>query len=239
MPGRRAQDGRPARTTHEWVRTRLRSAIFAGDYPPGSKLVQTEIAEQLGISVTPVREAMRDLINEGLVDFDPHRAATVRAIDIADAIEVNELRLVLEPLAVRQAAEHITAEELETLRELEATMEATETHQDWLEANRDFHLAVIDAARSPRLAGILTNLRQISSFYLAAFARVGGVDHAKSARDHRDLIAALAAGDGDRASTIMASHLAQTDQLTAGLSASAPVENAPAGAGPVEAERAG
>lgn len=208
----------PLRTAHEWVRARLRDAIFTGEYPPGSRLVQTEIAEHLGTSVTPVREAMRDLVNEGLISADPHRAATVRPIDIDDAIEINELRLVLEPMAARRAAGRITPSRLDELRRLEAEMESADDNT-WLELNRRFHLTVIDAAGSPRLGAILVNLRQISTFYLAAYVRTTGVDRAKSAREHTRLIAALEAGDGELAEQVMAQHLAESGRLKAGLDA--------------------
>ncbi len=209
---RRATPG-PPRTAHQWVREQIREAIFTGTYPPGTRLVQGEIAERFGTSVTPVREAMRDLANEGLIDVDPHRAATVRAIDLDEAVEVNEMRLLLEPLAARRAAERITADELEALRATEHAMEAAPDHATWLELNRRFHLEVIEAARSPRLGDVLRTLRQISSFYLAALVRAQGGDREKSAREHGELLEALAVRDGDRAAAIMAHHLADADTL--------------------------
>ncbi|WP_298461594.1 GntR family transcriptional regulator [uncultured Cellulomonas sp.] len=218
------------------MRDRLRVAIFDGTYPPGAKLVQTEIAGRLGTSVTPVREAMRDLIAEGLISFDPHRAATVRALDVDEAIEIHELRLALEPIAARRAAERVTADDLDGLRALEQDMERAGDHQAWLEANRAFHLAVIDAARSPQLAAILENLRQISAFYLAALVRSSGGDRARSARDHRDLVEALAAHDGDRAAAIMTAHISDPttlrDRLSAGPGTAGPGTAGPETAGP-------
>ncbi len=210
---RRRGTSRPPRTAHQWVREQIREAIFAGTYPPGTRLVQGEIAERFGTSVTPVREAMRDLATEGLIDVDPHRAATVRAIDLDEATEINEMRLLLEPLAARRAAVRITAEEVEALRATERAMEAAPDHTGWLELNRRFHLEVIEAARSPRLGDILRTLRQVSSFYLAALVRAQGGDREKSAREHTQLIDALEAHDGERAAAIMARHLADAHTL--------------------------
>lgn len=207
-------------TAHAWVRDRIREAIFSGVYPPGTRLVQGEIAERFGTSVTPVREAMRDLANEGLIDVHPQRAATVREIDLDEAVEINEMRLLLEPLAARRTAERITPEELAALRRSEEEMEAAPDHPSWLEANRRFHLEVIAYARSPRLGEVLHNLRQISSFYLAALVRAQGGDREKSAREHRELLDAFERRDGERAAEIMAHHLADADLLRTRLAPS-------------------
>ena len=212
-------DDRPLRTAHEWVRDRLRRAIVAGVYPPGAKLVQTEIAARFGTSVTPVREAMRDLVNDGLIDFDPHRAARVREIDVADALEVNRLRLVLEPMAAHSAALNATPEEVQTIRLLADEAAATAEDEAWLEANRRFHLAIIAAAHSPRLEAILSNLRQISSFYLVAMVRTCGSVRQKSTGEHVALVDAIAAHDPDTASAVMSRHLAESSQLGEGLEA--------------------
>jgi DNA-binding GntR family transcriptional regulator len=206
-------------TAHVWVRERIREAIFSGVYPPGARLVQGEIAERFGTSVTPVREAMRDLANDGLIEVHPQRAATVRDVDLDEAVEINEMRLVLEPLAARRAAERITDAELAALRRSEQDMEAAPDHATWLELNRRFHLEVITYARSPRLGEVLRNLRQISSFYLAALVRAQGGDREKSAREHRELLDAFAQRDGERAAQIMLRHLADAHRLRERLGA--------------------
>ncbi|MFC0645216.1 GntR family transcriptional regulator [Cellulomonas phragmiteti] len=200
-------------TAHVWVRERIREAIFSGVYAPGARLVQGEIADRFGTSVTPVREAMRDLANDGLIEVHPQRAATVRDVDLDEAVEINEMRLLLEPLAARRAAERITEPELAALRRAEHEMEAAPDHATWLELNRRFHLEVIAYARSPRLGEVLRNLRQISSFYLAALVRAQGGDREKSAREHRELLDAFAQHDGDRAAEVMTRHLADAHLL--------------------------
>jgi len=200
-------------TAHVWVRERIREAIFSGVYPPGSRLVQGEIAERFGTSVTPVREAMRDLANDGLIAVHPQRAATVREVDLDEAVETNEMRLLLEPLAARRAAERMTPAELASLRRAEAAMEAAPDHPTWLELNRRFHLEVIECAHSPRLGEVLRSLREISSFYLAALVRAQGGDREKSAREHTALLDAFERRDGDAAAEIMAQHLADPHRL--------------------------
>jgi DNA-binding GntR family transcriptional regulator len=201
------------KTAHEWARDRLRHEIVTGVYPPGSPLKQTELAAALGTSVTPVREAMRDLVGEGLILVDPQRVARVRELDPEDAVEINEMRLRLEPLAARRAAERATPDDVERIRAL--AVEADEAPDDatWLHQNYEFHVAVIESAHSPRLAAMLVNLRNMSSFYLAAMVRTRGAGREKSSAEHLALVAAIAAGDADQAERLMRAHVLPTAQL--------------------------
>ena len=203
------------RTTHEWVRDNLRRAIVAGALAPGERLVQTDLAERMGVSVTPLREALRDLVGEGLVRLDPHRGATVREVDVDEAREVYELRLVLEPMAARLAAERATEEEIAAAERLQAAMDAETDPQRGLQLNQDFHLLLIDAARSPQLAGILRGLRAVSAIHLAAAAREGGYQVGTRNRDHHEILAALRRRDAEAAGRLMADHLTPTWQSPA------------------------
>lgn len=203
-------------TAHEWVRERLRRAIFAGDFPPGTRLVQTDIAAQLGVSVTPVREAMRDLINEGMISFDPHKAARVREVELDEAVEIHDLRMLLESEAVRKAAPLIQPDAIDELAWLQGAMEGPDVDDTtWLELNHRWHMIVIEAANSPRLAEILSNLRLISRFYLAVSLRAGGGNRDKSSRDHWDMIEAFRQGDAATAERIMKTHMPGSDELRA------------------------
>lgn len=207
-------DAAPPRTAHVWVRERLRQDILSGVYRPGHPLKQTELAAQLRVSVTPVREAMRDLATEGLVVVDPQRVARVRNLDPKEAREVNEIRLLLEPLAAKLAATHASPENVAAIRALAEESVAAETEVEWLDANRRFHMAVIESARAPLLVNILTNLRQISSIYLAAAVRTNDGVREKSKQEHLALAAAIAAGDGDEAARLIRDHLFPHDVLT-------------------------
>ena len=105
-------DVMPRQTAHEWVRESLRRDILNGLYSPGDPLKQTEIAARLDVSVTPVREAMRDLATEGIVVIDPQRVARVRSLHESEAREVNEIRALLEPLAAALLAVLVLGERL-------------------------------------------------------------------------------------------------------------------------------
>lgn len=200
-------------TAHEWVLERLRRGILTGELLPGARLVQTEIAEALGVSVTPVREAMRDLVNEGLIRLDPHKAAQVRDLDIEEAIEIYDLRQLLEPEAVRKATPLLTDAQIDELAWLQNAMEGDVESGTWLELNHRWHLLVSDAAASPRLSEILGSLRRVSRFYHAASLRAGNVDRSRSHAEHHAMIAAFRAGDAETATRIMAGHLPSSAEL--------------------------
>lgn len=206
-------DVMPRQTAHEWVRESLRRDILNGLYSPGDPLKQTEIAARLDVSVTPVREAMRDLATEGIVVIDPQRVARVRSLHESEAREVNEIRALLEPLAARLAAENASAESVASIRRLAEESAAADNDPDWLDANRRLHLAVIDSAEAPLLASILGNLRQISSIYLATAVRSQEGVREKSKLEHLALADAIERGDGAEAMRIMQSHLFSSDVM--------------------------
>jgi len=201
-----------AMTNRESVLARLRSEIYGGSRAPGSRLVQTELAREYGVSATPVREAMRDLVNEGLITATAHRAARVRELDPAEAVDINDLRLVLEPYAARQAAERISPAELAELEELHARMPGSEGSV-WVELNHRFHMIIIAATRNPTLIGVLTNLRNVSRFYFEAALRADGGDYAKRDREHQRIIAALRRRDAEEVEAIMATHFSSSVEL--------------------------
>lgn len=199
-------------TSREAALERLRREIYEGTRVPGSRVVQTDIAKEYGISATPVREAMRDLVNEGLLTVEPHRAARVRSLDPAEAVDINNLRLVLEPYAAFEAAPHISEGELEQLEALNAQM-TTATGREWIELNHRFHLVIIAATRNPTLVGVLTNLRHVSRFYFEAALRADGGDYAKRNRQHDELIACLRRRDAAAARDVMAAHFSSSEEL--------------------------
>lgn len=199
-------------TNRESVLARLRSEIYGGARAPGSRLVQTDLAREYGVSATPVREAMRDLVNEGLITAVAHRAARVRRLDPAEAVDINELRLLLEPYAARQAVERISADEIAELEDLHRRMSGVASG-DWVELNHRFHMVIIEATRNPTLVGILTNLRNVSRFYFEAALRADGGDYAKRDREHGRIIDCLRRRDADGIEATMAAHFSPSAEL--------------------------
>ncbi|MDW3178897.1 MAG: GntR family transcriptional regulator [Acidimicrobiia bacterium] len=199
-------------TAHVYVRETLRQDILNGVLPGGARLAQTDIAKQLGVSTTPVREALRDLASEGLVTIDPHRGGFVMELNREDVAEIYELRHHLEPMAVRFAVPLLTDEVIDRLDQLSEEMSETSHLSTWVELNREFHTSIYEASGRPRLLSIIGSLQDAS--VMAVGARLA---HASGVRDeanqeHADLVDAIRARDADEAARILQIHLDRTAQ---------------------------
>jgi len=200
----------PRRTTHQFVRETLRQAILSGALAGGTRLVQADVAAQLDVSTTPVREALRDLVADGLILFDPHRGAIVRELDMTELVEVYEIRKALEALAIRRAAERITDQQLAAAKVLQDKMDVETDSVAWADLNRQFHALLEDAAGSPRLVAITKSLQDTAAIYVAHSIKVEPKRIKAGNREHKALIAALRGRDGDRAAQVLVEHLDHT-----------------------------
>lgn len=198
------------RTAHELVRETLRRAILRGTVAGGTRLVQAEIAEQLGVSTTPVREALRDLATEGLIDLDAHRGATVHRLDVHELREIYWLRTLLEPGAMRRAAEGLEDGTLERVGQIQQRMDDETDVGLWADLNREFHGTLVAGLRLPRLRSILQGLQDGAAPYVGLLLQRVGDFTEQANGEHRELLDALAAQDGDRAAAITEHHLAGT-----------------------------
>src|ERR1700761_4610239 len=145
----------PSRTVA--VLEAIKHAILTGELRPGQALVETDLAEVLGVSKTPVREALKTLAGAGLVTMSPYRGATVRVIDGEQAYAIYDLRLMLEPEAVRRAAGRGGSWDAAG-----AALEGAEASPDEAQrslANREFHRALYLNCGNPLLVGVLDDLR--------------------------------------------------------------------------------
>lgn len=194
-------------TAHEFVRSVLRRAILNSELAGGTRLVQAEIAATLDVSTTPVREALRDLATEGLVQFDPHRGAIVAELSTDDVHDIYEIRMVLEPLAMRQAVPHLSETLLERLRGLHASMLDEPHSADWVDRNRVFHMAVYETAASPRLAAIIRNLQDASVMYIGASLKDKPSLRDEANHDHSEILEALENRDAEAAVAALTKHL--------------------------------
>lgn len=208
-------DRMPGRTVHERVREALRSSVVDGTLPSNFRLRQFDIAETLGVSVTPVREALRDLAAEGLVRMDAHRGAVVAQMSLDDFIEIRLLMESLERVWASLVVRRITDEELEQAAALQEEMAA---HPDrYLEINPAFHDLLTDAARAPRLAAMLASLRGNSQ---AVVRRAIGHDPDRvphAIEEHWELLEAVRARDADAAAAAMLDHFRPTWDLVEGI----------------------
>lgn len=203
--------------------TLLRAGIIEGRFPPGSRVTEQDIAAAANVSRTPVREAMRRLQAEGLLEFVPHQGAVVRTWSDKDAEEIFELRAVLESLAAKRAAGHATAEELVELRSTaeDQFREVEERKPGYLERvaniNDKFHRLLHAAARSERLSSILKSLSD-APLVFETFRDYSAEELNRSARHHLEIVRALEAGDGDWAASVMRSHVMAARHTLASIS---------------------
>lgn len=199
-----------SRTAHEYVLSTLRSAILGGSLAGGTRLVQTELAAQLEVSTTPVREALRDLATEGLVFFDPHRGAVVRTLDIEEVREIYELRITLEPLMVRRLIAQITDDELDRAFELARRMQSETNLSAWVDLNREFHAILSGADDGSRLAGILSSLRDSASAYVSLSLEARPQQVPDANEEHAELIRLYRTRDADAVAELTVRHLHST-----------------------------
>jgi DNA-binding GntR family transcriptional regulator len=205
-----ALGGIPRQTAHEQVLEQLRGAILGGALAPGTPLVLSELSTQLGVSRTPIREAIRDLAGEGLVDFDSYRSSMVHAPTLAEAQEVYGLRLVLEPLAVRRAIDRISDQQIERARRVHETMLQTSDLGAWVQLNRDFHAILLEPADSPRLLAMITSLRNAASIQVSLSIRAEVSQLDESNREHALILDAYDKRDADLAIDLTGRHLRST-----------------------------
>jgi DNA-binding GntR family transcriptional regulator len=209
------------RTAHESVTEALREAVLGGILPAGTRLVQAELAAQFGVSNTPVREAMRQLSVEGLIQFDSYRGATVRAPTLDEVREVYELRLLLEPVAMRKAVQLITVETLTQARDLQQEMARTTDVGPWVLLNRRFHGTLIAAARSPRLASIIAGLEDVATAQVALSIKADFRRLTDGNTEHQQILQAVENRDADQVVDLVSRHLRSTVQAVESLAQSA------------------
>jgi DNA-binding GntR family transcriptional regulator len=201
-----------ASTGGETVFLALRARIVSGELAANAVLREQALAEELGVSRTPVREALRRLAESGLVAFVPNRGATVVEWTMAQVRETYFVRAGLEGRAASLAAALITPTELDRLDALIDAMEPLLTAADdagieeLARLNAEFHRIVVGAARSPQLMTMTSSVGRVP-LMAGAFRRRGAVYRARSNHQHRDIVTALRTGDAVWAEVAMRSHI--------------------------------
>ncbi len=199
---------KPPETRFEGVVDTLREAILTGEYRPGERLVQDELAESLGISRIPLREALRRLEGEGLVIISPNRGAIVRPLAPKDVVDLYDVRLALESLAVRRAAEHYVdlREATERMREEARAAIAGGALPRLFHLDRDFHAGVAAASHNPHLIATLGG--QWSQIMRAMHAFLKMTTYPPAVWDeHAAMAEAIAHGDAAGAVARLERHL--------------------------------
>jgi DNA-binding GntR family transcriptional regulator len=198
---------------------RLKEAILSLQLLPGEPVPETEWAERLGMSRTPIREALRRLEYEGLVTSERRRGWFVYSLSLDEIRHIFDVKVALEGFAARLAAERITGEQAARLnRALEEIALATE-EQDldaWHEADQHFHGVLFDAAGNPRLQQIVSGLNdQLHRIRAGHLALKGRMD--RSLEEHRAIAEAVLSGDGQAAEEVMRAHLRDLRESVIGV----------------------
>ena len=192
----------------------LRKAIVEGSLKPGQRLMEVQLAEQLGVSRTPVREAIRKLELEGFVIMLPRKGAYVADMSVKDIIDVLEVRSALEGLAANLAAERMDEEEIKELKKIsESLNEAMETGNldEILKKDVEFHQCIFEAAGNKKLTQMINSLwEQVYRFRAGYMSDNNAMKGIKE--EHALLIEAIVSGDRNRASKCAKDHIERAEQ---------------------------
>jgi DNA-binding GntR family transcriptional regulator len=207
----------------EAVAAALRLDILQGRIPPGARLDIDEIAIRHGVSRTPVRDALKQLEGEGLIQVLPYRGVEVTRLTTEDLHELFAIRIALERLALMQAAVNVTDAEIGQLRRILRRMDRIRTRDElWMKLNAAFHDGVHAASRWPRLIELIRVQRINVERYVRAGASDLGVEQQQA--EHWELVEAMAARQPELAASLIAQHLLRTGETLAQMS-SAPASD--------------
>ena len=187
---------------------RIRGHVLGGDVPPGARLGQVELAERFGISRTPVREALRRLAGEGLVDFHSNRGFRVADLGLDAVLRRMEVRSIVEPGIARLAAQRRTEEDLQRLEETIASEEDARDGFSAHDASRDFHMALARASGNDELARVLGSLWLIEVGRRLLSRRTADPNWLHDdVREHREILTAVSESRAQDAERLMADHI--------------------------------
>jgi DNA-binding GntR family transcriptional regulator len=193
----------------------IREAIIDGRLAPGRRLKEEELARELGISRTPIREALLVLQAEGLVDAVPNRGATVRVHDAADLDDLYQLRALLEGYGARRAAARITEGEVAELSASCERFDELSAHDDLkavVKENLFFHSRILEIAGSSRLRAMVRRVIELPLVY-KSYIWYSPEQRRISAHYHRQITNALAVRDAERAELVMKEHVFEARDL--------------------------
>ncbi len=182
----------------------IRERILSGELRSGERLNQRQLAHGLGMSRIPVRDALRLLAADGLVDVKAHTTATVTPLSRDDLRELYELRVALEPMLCRLALAHVDREDIAAMAGEMAAMDGAASADDWQLANNAFHARLYRRSERPRTIEIIARTRQQTDRYTRLHL---AVHRAGAAVEHRLILDAVRAGQVDRLESLVRAHI--------------------------------
>ena len=197
---------------HEGTLARLRDYIVEGHIAAGARMPERELCHMLGVSRTPLREALKVLAAEGLIQLLPNRGARVRSFTEQDVQNLFEVVNALEVAAARLACERISDEEISEVNRLHMRMYSQYIHRnlpEYFRLNQEIHLAIVEAARNPILQATYFNLSARLRRLRYSANQVASDRWSRAMREHEDILAALSRRDGPALAEIMYHHISQ------------------------------
>ena len=216
----------PRAGLHEQAAMRLRTLIVRGDLAPGEQLLESNLSEALGISRTPLREALKQLAAEGLVELRLNHSALVAPLRRDEVADLFEALSGIERCAAELAARRMVARDVERLEELQARIEWHHHRgelREYFEVNQQIHGAIVGFARNNVLKGaheVLLPRAERARF--SALSVLGRWE--ESVREHQDILAALKAGDAGRAGQLLGGHVGRTGEIVVASLTDGPAE---------------
>jgi DNA-binding GntR family transcriptional regulator len=197
----------PALPPRHRVKRVLHRGIVSGTIPGGTRLVQSVIARELAVSTRQVREGLFDLAAEGLVRIDGKGAAVVHELCLSDLEDIYQIRILLEPVAAARGASLASKETSLQAAALVAAMKPETDAARWADLDSSFHRVIGGPGNSPRLAGMLENLRDLSARYVRHSVAAAPDRIRESNAEHEEILRAVLAGDPMAAADATLRHL--------------------------------
>jgi DNA-binding GntR family transcriptional regulator len=213
-------------TVQEFVLAELRRAVITGELKPGQPIRQEAIAEGLGVSRVPLREALKILEGEGQVVHQPHRGYMLAALSLPELREVYRIREILEAEAARIAVHELTAAEVDGIVAAQHDVETASARGDLQAmtlANRQFHFAIIEGCGMARLVRIIANLWNSTDAYRSVYYNAQH-NRERVEREHREMVEAILDRDAERLIRAMAEHRTHAVEALSAIIEPAPEE---------------
>lgn len=204
---------RPKRSTsaNGRVAAELRELILTGAYQPGERIVQEDLAERFGASRLPVRDALRLLEAEGLVTLVANTGAWVSKLSLEECEEVYQIRERVEPLLIRMSIPQLDEETVQRLRSLSEEMSTTDSIEEFLSLDREFHNLTYSGAQTSVLGEFVSRLWNTTQHYRRAFSQIFGTHTNRTVHlEHELLVLAIERSDLDEAERIVNTHIRRT-----------------------------
>lgn len=205
-----AEHGHSADKAYSYIRDRL----LRDEWKAGARLPEAELAERIGVSRTPVRDALRRLVNEGFLEYTANVGCKARGWSRSDIDSIFDLRIELETYAARRAATRIGIDEIQRLTDLcdhmnavvEKSLGSPDLRDELSPLNDRFHTVIIEASRNARLSPLLASVTS-APMILRTFRKYREEEIMRSMGHHREIVSALASANSDWASAVMRSHI--------------------------------